>query len=109
MTGEEEFSIKCHATLNSGRSSTTPRTPPGLIAWHEARSNLGAPADAHTWTLADVNLYFSAAAASDHARRVVLCLRDACFRRRGWALVAANGGGARSEEGVCHGYLATRR
>ena len=57
---DEEFSIKCHATLNS-RGETLDNDappPPGLIAWHEARSNLRAPADAHTWTLADVNLYF---------------------------------------------------
>ena len=60
MTDEEGFSIKCHATLNS-RGETLDNAappPPGLIAWHEARSNLRAPADAHTWTLADVNLYF---------------------------------------------------
>ena len=49
---EEEFSIKCHATLNSrGETLDNDATPPpGLIAWHEARSNLRAPADAHTWT-----------------------------------------------------------
>ena len=57
---DEEFSIKCHATLNS-RGETLDNAappPPGLIEWHEARSDLRAPADAHTWTLADVNLYF---------------------------------------------------
>ena len=60
MTDELGFSIKCHATLDSSgtKLDNDAPPPPGLIAWHEARSNLRAPADAHTWTLADVNLYF---------------------------------------------------
>ena len=60
MTDELGFSIKCHATLDSSgtKLDNAAPPPPGLIAWHEARSNLRAPADAHTWTLADVNLYF---------------------------------------------------
>ena len=57
---EQEFSIKCHATLNSRGETLDNDAPPpeGYIAWHEAKTNLRAPADAHTWTLADVNLYF---------------------------------------------------
>ena len=57
---EEEFSIKCHATLNTKGETLDNAAPPPpcLIEWHEARSNRRAPADAHTWTLADVNLYF---------------------------------------------------
>ena len=45
---EEEFSIKCHATLNS-RGETLDNAappPPGLIEWHEAKTQLRAPADA---------------------------------------------------------------
>jgi hypothetical protein len=57
---DEEFSIKCHATLNS-RGETLDNAappPPGLIEWHEAKTQLRAPADAKDWTLAEVNLYF---------------------------------------------------
>ena len=60
MTDEEGFSIKCHATLNS-RGETLDNAappPPGLIEWHEAKTQLRAPADAKDWTLAEVNLYF---------------------------------------------------
>ena len=60
MTDEEGFSIKCHATLDSSgtKLDNDAPPPPGLIEWHEAKTQLRAPAGAKDWTLADVNLYF---------------------------------------------------
>ena len=57
---DEEFSIKCHATLNTKGETldNAAPPPPGLIEWHEAKTQLRAPADAKDWTLAEVNLYF---------------------------------------------------
>lgn len=59
MKEEEDFSIKCHATLQGSTTlDNDAPPPPGSIAWHETKTQLKAPVDAQTWTLAAVNLYF---------------------------------------------------
>ena len=60
MSQQGDYKIACHRTVDpQGKVlDNDGAAPPALIAWHEARSDLKAPPEARTWTLAEVNLYF---------------------------------------------------